>query len=740
MSDNKQPQEFDFFQEALKAFDVPTLQETPKPSAPIEAAPVPVAREETTDAQPLKPAFWQKWWPAILCAAICIALLVSFLPRTEKTQRRGENWVYGRLSIVAEEMLILVTNAGERWYVELDGQEVPEMPQVGSMSLWVFYNGEPKDIDELNCTKKVKATFVCNTSGKMVSDFTQYGWIYDQITFDLDGDGKREQWLLCNGHVPGIDSFLSSSIAPAIRSYRLIALEEDGSEKYNVPFYPTISGSHVLNSIDGELCLIGVSGEDYVITAICLSGGQVTFECNDVPIDNEPPLIVTSPLMTLPPTEPPTEPPTGPAPSCQIRFSLLHTTSGAADTGWREVPYEEISGFKNTLDTLSWEVNTDEAIIRYDGAFDLSIGGEVLTYSFTHDGMLLREGKVAQMKSGLFLKMIRLMGQSPIQQGNYEGQLDGGETLLLSLGDGGKFDLRYQESAFSGWLVDGCYGVIGEYLYFANGYGDSNELPMVCVFRIGDNKLKYCAELSTAEDAWDVPDDLQLFYEGSLGARMQFALFRTPEGAQNNAGAVTTSSFFLAPEYAQRIVDMLDEQKWWTDVKVSKMQKVGYFTVQAATDEETLVPWQSETYYLTTDGYLVRNNQWCSVSDIGRSYLEELLQQNTDPLDPVAGSYTYCDNSGRETYFHFMKDGTFECIVLNADTSVVGDNNEWNGKYVVLGDVAYLFYTRWGSRGLLFTITDNGLVFNQKMSSVIMNDIPDGAVFARYVIPAPEDT
>ena len=35
MSENKQPQEFDFFQEALKAFDAPVVQEAPQPTAPI---------------------------------------------------------------------------------------------------------------------------------------------------------------------------------------------------------------------------------------------------------------------------------------------------------------------------------------------------------------------------------------------------------------------------------------------------------------------------------------------------------------------------------------------------------------------------------------------------------------------------------------------------------------------------------------------------------------------------------
>ena len=78
MSENKQPQEFDFFQEALQAFDAPAVQEAPQPTAPIEKVPVPEVQAETPDFRPAKPTFWQRWWPAILCVAVCIALVISF--------------------------------------------------------------------------------------------------------------------------------------------------------------------------------------------------------------------------------------------------------------------------------------------------------------------------------------------------------------------------------------------------------------------------------------------------------------------------------------------------------------------------------------------------------------------------------------------------------------------------------------------------------------------------------------
>ena len=97
---------FDFYQEALKAFDAPVPQ--PKKEEPEQET----AAEVPEPAAPEKPKRTRNpWWAVALCAILCLALFIGLNRKPDKGSR-GENCVYGYIITTMEQGLILNTSDG----------------------------------------------------------------------------------------------------------------------------------------------------------------------------------------------------------------------------------------------------------------------------------------------------------------------------------------------------------------------------------------------------------------------------------------------------------------------------------------------------------------------------------------------------------------------------------------------------------------------------------------------------
>ena len=176
---------FDFYQEALKAFDAPIP--APKKEEPEQE----IAAEVTEPAAQEKPKRKvNPWWAVALCAILCLALVIGFGGKTKNTAR-GENCVFGTVLEHGEGYATVATVNGN-WYVEMEGLEMPtyasgvQLQQ--SQPIWVFYNGEPEETDQNGCVYKVTATF-WKTDAELYT-------AKDEIQFDLDGDGRKEIWSM----------------------------------------------------------------------------------------------------------------------------------------------------------------------------------------------------------------------------------------------------------------------------------------------------------------------------------------------------------------------------------------------------------------------------------------------------------------------------------------------------------------------------------------------------------------
>ena len=189
---------YDFYQEALKAFDAPIPQ--PKKEEPAVAP----AAEVTESAPQEKPRRkFHPWWAVGLCALLSLALLIGF-GRGFGNTSRGENYIFGIAMEYGDGYAAVVTG-NEKWYVELEGLKAPiGIPgdlaiDPPTQPIWVFYDGEPVETDQNGCTKKITATFWKTDPGLFVSQ--------DEIEFDLDGDGRKEVWSVHFTRLLLADSF-----------------------------------------------------------------------------------------------------------------------------------------------------------------------------------------------------------------------------------------------------------------------------------------------------------------------------------------------------------------------------------------------------------------------------------------------------------------------------------------------------------------------------------------------------
>ena len=738
MSANQNPKDQDFFQEALKAFDAPVLKEQPKPeieNAPIvEPAPIPVE-----EALLPRPSFLRKWWPAFLFCLACLTILAALMPRGKDYEVRGENVVHGTISFAYDNMLVLTDGAGERWYVRCENIELPQEYQTQQVLVWVFYDGKPKETTELNCTKKIDATYVKSSGAYILEGMEEYGLVYDDIRFDLDGDGKAEHWYLLSEYGLAFDSSLyhSSYIDPGFQSSSavsiysgkwLIALDDDGNKLHHIWFQSVSYRNHVFGNSGGKLYLNALTHTDgYTTLDIRLEDGKVAVyhgedklpsiqfpnaSSDDSQTDQEPPLIITGPLMTLPSTEPPA--------GSAISFSVLDGVS----TGWITGKETEVSNFKKSLDRLDSEDSNSYPSLQTFGTFQIRMDGVESSYLFTADGKVISNGKVRQLTESMFLNMIRMMGCLATDLAVYEGHMPTGATMELKLDFGGDFELAIREKSGSKTTAFGVFGRIGQYLILSNGYKKQGNSPFVYVFYCGEDSLNFLPGQSIMGEGWNLHYAVQLLDQARLGAKIQIGL----GGRKDEKETSKTDVIFLESAVAQDFQELLTRPNWWTDARVDSWTAIGYFSWQDALSTEQNAPWEEDIYYISPELYLFHDGKFCYPPPELISSIMGLATDHGEGKYFQAGSYTFQDQTGITVAFRFDEENNYECQVIGASSPVFGGSNITMGKYVVLGDKLFLYRgVSGGGVSMMFTIQDDAIVFHKEMSQFpIPLDLADG--------------
>ena len=160
----------DFYQEALKAFDVPIPQPKLEEPAPEPAAVTEPAPQEKPKRK-LSP-----WWAVALCAVLCLALVIGFGRDTDHTGR-GEHYVYGIMVESGEQYMILSTTTG-RWYIDLNGKDaiiIDDMIASGESMLDIAY--------ELK-KRKARRIFAYATYATFTAGLDKFDQAYDNGILD----------------------------------------------------------------------------------------------------------------------------------------------------------------------------------------------------------------------------------------------------------------------------------------------------------------------------------------------------------------------------------------------------------------------------------------------------------------------------------------------------------------------------------------------------------------------------
>ena len=461
----------DFYQEALKAFDAPI-------PAPKKEEPAPeTAAEVTEPAAPEKPKRkLNPWWAVALCAILCLALFIGLNRKPEKGSR-GENCVYGYIITTMDQGLILNASDG-RWYVELNGLEAPEYSTLGASYLWVFYDGEPEEIDNWNCTKKITASYLLRyaDAGKT-----------DRIEFDLDGDGQKEIWSFT--YSVAMQPLLSSWQSPRLN---LKAQDPQGNTLYAASMDVNPDQCAVFNDAGGKLTLVQYSYGIYHALDIRLEHGELAIYRGKESVTLDEPIV-------LPGDQPPITQPEQTTPSVPhqttytIQFELAdRQVTGSIPTQMKNLTENEAVGLKNMLEALLWTDRIDE-IYNTMCRFTLTVGNQAYTYTFSHDGLMRFGGKYTRIGTAMLKTLLELMPYEQPAEDTYFACLENGDRVRLQFeADGTASIITSDYASTNNQRFAGRYATFGSYYLLALG----DDLRQILVLRRGDVSLHHVDVMS----------------------------------------------------------------------------------------------------------------------------------------------------------------------------------------------------------------------------------------------------
>lgn len=672
MAENKHS---DFYLEALKAFDVPVGQAALEVHEPQIAQPEPVI---TVVAERKAPANGKKWHIIAICAVLMVSLLFCFWPRDPKSaSTRGENWIYGTCTNVTEDGFVL-TSEDVRWYVSLADGVQP--PKEGKMH-WVFYNGEPEATSQNDCTLMITATAIRDFSGYSSETYPQYGWIYDEIDFDLDGDGKKEHWILCASEtkdtpliIPGIPYPFGQTLKPSYISsdLRLVALDASGNACYDITFSPPSMGNYndyIFHDLDDTLFLISRTVWDTL--QLRLEAGSVSIYHGDMQI----PAVTQSgtfstepPIVSLPP-EPTAEP--------QMEYYLTFYFGDEQEkTRVLDTAYSAV--LKQQLDDLFWtEDNSKTHAVA--GSFLLQTEESSYGYEFTYDGRLLHNGQDATMFT-FWSTVFDLMGTNVPVGSTYTATDNKGAKLKLEFTDVHKFHLTYKQPLDDGVYTitsDGLCGSVGDLLILR--FEDRN--AGILVFDYQNDRLLYREDLSKQYLAQ--LDDRAVFYNELEPFGISFRYYH---GSVFN----DMDSYYPTEAGPCRLnPSQMDRIKFW----IGQLE----FGEMPAEDESihvigdfTLHAWATDTQYFYTDtGLLITNNSAAVMPEHLANYLQTLMISAGESMDAC---FMAEDCNGAPVQLRLYSAGKQFVLEHEGGSPTPGaDLGETWGQYVIFGNSLRLF-------------------------------------------------
>ena len=311
----------------------------------------------------------------------------------------------------------LILNASDgRWYVELNGLGAPEYSMLGASYLWVFYDGEPEEIDNWNCTKKITASYLLRyaDTGKT-----------DRIEFDLDGDGQKEIWSFT--YSVAMQPLLSSWQSPRLN---LKAQDPQGNTLYAASMDVNPDQCAVFNDAGGKLTLVQYSYGIYHALDIRLEHGELAIYRGKESVTLYEPIV-------LPGDQPPITQPEQTTPSVPhqttytIQFELAdRQVTGSIPTQMKNLTENEAVGLKNMLDALLWTDRIDE-IYNTMCRFTLTVGNQAYTYTFSHDGLMRVGGKYTRIGTAMLKTLLELMPYEQPAEDTYFACLENGDRVRL---------------------------------------------------------------------------------------------------------------------------------------------------------------------------------------------------------------------------------------------------------------------------------------------------------------------
>lgn len=698
---------FDFYQEALKAFDAPIPQ--PKKEEP---AVTPTA-EVTESAPQEKPRRkFNPWWAVALCALLCLVLFIGFGRKPEPVSR-GENYVYGILLEATDEYMIL-SHHQMFWYVELKGLENPYDRFGVDTYLWVFYDGEAEKTDLRGCDRKITATY-------WKADETEGAW-EDQIEYDLDGDGAAENWSLTRtvwmDHVINIPTM----------NITLTAKDSKGTILHNVHFYlPSSTDSVVFQNSGDGLSLVISRLATYEVLPMRIEDGKLAVYLNGeaqklYPHTNEPGPVVTlptfiEPVWTTPTfTDPPGTLPTVPTTpdrtqDYSVQFFLGNRSS---DTGevlssqLNQMTDEEGEALKARLDQLTW-LNGEVESFQSAGYFVLSQKDQLYEdgyYSFSHDGRLMHRGKVAAMDADLVRTLMDLMTRLPLADQSYFALLDDGQMARLTFAqDGWVQALLFETLTAEPQSYEGCYATFGKYYYLALG----ENLDNVMVLQLGDAALQYIDAMSS-RNLFQLKDATR-FYLNERGGSFSLVL-RNADGTYANRNELSTLTVWENADLRRQ----LKRRTWNTLEHFSEDQVLGRFTIYDGTGSDIAY---AESYYLLTGCRLYKSNanQYSYITAEDQTLWSMLCAAMQKQSYPLKASFGGVNQDGMKLELQMMEDGNYQFSAQLKHESIGTHVYSSGSSYVRLGDCMVLLGWHDGPSYVHLDIQGDRLVYDAARST-----------------------
>ena len=716
MSENKNPQEYDFYQAALKAFEVPNMA---KPEPEVSVPEVSAPEEETLVVQavsedaPMQQPEEKKKPGAVrrlqigIALILAITLLICFWPQKRVAGvSRGEYWVYGSVVEMGEDHVILTDMDNNRWYVDTTDVEMPSMdlyitghfmsvPYYGSY--WFFYNGTPRSTTDAACNWKVTATTVVANDAHFVEGWELYGPVHDELLFDLDGDGKLEQWLLYNRSLDG---------SPC---QRLMVVTQEGRVKYDILLYSPMAQYCSFFPNGGKLQLAAIGALNNVDLDIKLEGGTLAVYYGKTKLNTDNQTLYST-VPTVPP--PTTSQRIDKDAICSIQFFLGKVASNLAMS---VEPAEMESIYFDFLEALSWKDIVDEEIVETAGYFIVRIGKDYHAYHFTNDGVLIykHNGKTerrTQLSADDWNRIMELMyrsGPTGINAvGHYIGADSAGRSLEIYLNDGGSAQLIYSElyADVTYPMLLGKFAMISDYLYIRNTIVEAK--PFVFVFRKVNDEFVYVAELS--EHEMMKISDGEIFGDPYMPKELLVTLSATDP----QTGELLVGDFpkiILSESQADSLKELLSQVEWLDTDLGGTVPACGFVLRFANGMEQSFAIRGTELW----NGYGTAKlslTQWKTLMNIiGAAQGNVLLH----------GDYS-ADLGGINYQLSFGQGRTFE-ITFGYEVGA----HITKGRYIASGGLVYI----WNEAGNTYLLISraNGFDVVQETS----NGLPDGLQFRK---------